>query len=102
MRSKQKFVGAWFSEIEYHHLHQQMEKSGQSASDILRELVMGLDVKPRPERDAAELLHHLSAIGNNINQIAHTANATRSVTTSQVKELRGLLEEVWQAVMENY
>lgn len=102
MRSKQKFVGAWLSEIEYHHLRQQMDKGGQSASDILRGLLMGLDVKPRPERDTAALLRQLSAIGNNINQIAHTANATRSVTSSQVKELRKLLEEVWQVVMENY
>ena len=44
MRSKQKFVGAWLSEIEYHHLRQQMDKSGQSASDILRGLLMGLVV----------------------------------------------------------
>jgi len=47
-------------------------------------------------------LRQLSAIGNNINQIAHTANATRSVASGQVKELRSLLEQIWQLVMEHY
>lgn len=102
MRLKQKFVGAWISEKEYHRLRQQMEESGQSASDILRSALMNVEVKPRPEKNMPALLRELSAIGNNINQIAHTANATRSVSSGQIKELRGMLEQVWQLVMEHY
>ena len=48
------------------------------------------------------LLRELSAIGNNINQIAHTANATQSVSTAQLNEVQRLLGEAWRMVKDAY
>ena len=102
MRNCPYHISAWLSESDYQHLKRLMDESGQTTSDILRDLLKGQEIRPRPTQDTTDLLRELSAIGNNINQIAHTANATRSVSSGQIKELRGMLEQVWQLVMEHY
>lgn len=102
MRNCPHHVSAWLSENDYQRLKRLMNESCQTTSNIIRDLLHGQEIKPRPAQDIADLLRELSAIGNNINQIAHTANATRSVSSGQIKELRGMLEQVWQLVMEHY
>ena len=37
----------------------------------------------------------LARIGNNLNQIAHLANATGKITEDQWKETHQLLEKIW-------
>ena len=102
MRNCPHHISAWLSEIDYQHLKRLMDESGQTTSDIIRDLLKGQEIKSRPTQDTTALLRQLSAIGNNINQIAHTANATRSVASGQVKELHSLLEQIWQLVMEHF
>ena len=102
MRNCPHHVSAWLSESDYQRLKRLMSESGQTTSNIIRDLLQGREIKAKPTQDSAALLRQLSAIGNNINQIAHTANATRSVSSGQIKELRGMLEQIWQLVMEHY
>lgn len=102
MRSCPHHISAWLSEEDYRHVKRQMQVSGKSASDLIRDLLRGLEVKPRPTQDTAELLRQISAVGNNINQIAHTANATRSVSSAQLDEVRRLLEEIWSLCLERF
>lgn len=46
----------------------------------MRKLIMGIQLRPRPPGTYAALLRELSAIGNNVNQIAHNTNAKKPLT----------------------
>ena len=48
----------------------------------------------------AALLRELSAIGNNVNQIAHNTNAAKAVTQSEIDEAVRLVRKAWRLVKE--
>ena len=52
-------------------------------------------IRPRPNATYIKLIKELSAVGNNLNQIAHFANATGKITEDQWKETHQLLEKIW-------
>lgn len=69
-----KKISIRLSEKEYAHLKEQAGLAGLKIEPFLRNLISGVKMKPRPKEEWAELIRQLSAIGNNINQIAHRAN----------------------------
>ncbi|CCY41744.1 putative uncharacterized protein [Firmicutes bacterium CAG:124] len=71
MRTRRNSVGLWLSDAELTHLRQQCQITGLNTNTYLRKLIMGEHLCPRPPDAYAALLRELSAIGNNINQIAH-------------------------------
>ena len=46
------------------------------------------------------LLRELSAIGNNVNQIAYWANAQQSIREEDIREAAALIRQAWQLVKE--
>ena len=73
MRERNHFVGLWLDEKEYGHLNEQCSVTGLSISAFVRKLINGTRLRPRPPDQYSALLRELSAIGNNINQIAYWA-----------------------------
>jgi len=65
---------------------------------LIRQVLAGVQLKHRPPDEYAALLRELSAIGRNINQIAHWANATRSINESQIVEAAVLANKAWDLV----
>ena len=61
------------SEKEYAHLNEQADLAQLSMTQFVRNLIMGVKMKPRPKKEWAELLRQMSTIGNNINQITYRA-----------------------------
>mgnify|MGYP003597892929 CR=1 FL=1 len=51
---------------EYAHLCRQAEVTGLKKEPLVRQLIMGVNLRPRPPDAYADLLRALSAIGNNI------------------------------------
>ena len=98
MRERNHFIGLWLDEKEYRHLKQLCVTSGLTASSVLRKSLAGTQLQPRPPDQYAALLRELSAIGNNINQIAYWANATRSIQESEIVEAAALAREAWEFV----
>ena len=45
-----------------------------------------------------DMVRQLSGVATNINQIAHKANATDSVTVSDVEKLKKEMDEIWHIV----
>ena len=60
---------------EYAHLQEQAEATGLKMEPLLRQLIMGVNLRPRPPDTYAALLRELSAIGNNIHQLSAKANS---------------------------
>ena len=98
MRKREHFIGLWLDDREYSHLLKQCSVSGLSTSALIRHSVMGVEVLPRPPDTYAALLRELSAIGNNVNQIAHNTNANKAAAQAEIDEAVKLVRQAWRLV----
>lgn len=80
---------------EYAKLREMSETSGLKMEPVIRKLLVGYEIRPRSTATYIKLIKELSAVGNNLNQIAHLANATGKITEDQWKETHQLLEKIW-------
>lgn len=102
MRRRTNRIGVWLSDAEYRYLKQQSAFSGLGMEAFVRSLVMGTEIRPRPPEQYAALLRQLSGIGTNLNQLAHVANASRSVNADQLREAEELARQAWRLVKEAF
>ena len=61
---------------------------------------MGVQLRPRPPDAYADLLRELSAIGNNVNQIAYWANARKGTATAEIHDAAALIRQAYALVKE--
>ena len=100
MRKRDHFIGLWLDDTEYRRLLKQCRQSGLSISALIRHVIVGIGIRPHPPEEYAALLRELSAIGNNINQLAYWANARGSVSEEEIQKAAGLAREAWRKVKE--
>lgn len=62
---------------------------------FIRALIMNKTVRAGPPNEYTELLRELSAIGNNINQIARVANGNRHVSPAQIEKIIEMQGDIW-------
>lgn len=87
---------------QYAHLCWLSETSGLKFEPMIRQLIMGATLRPRPPDTYAALLRELSAIGNNINQIAHQANTRGEATRQEVEDAVRLIRRAWRLVKDSF
>ena len=100
MRERNHFVGLWLNNEEYAHLQEQCEITGLPASVLIRNALAGMQLRQRPPGEYAALLRALSAIGNNVNQIAHWATAKKSIQEAEIRQAVLLANKAWELVKE--
>lgn len=100
MLKRNKQVIIRLTESEYAALREKADAAGLKVSPLIRRLIEGCEVRPRPPDSYKDLARELSAIGNNINQITHLANSTGYVSRAQIEQLTSLMAQVWQLVQE--
>lgn len=98
MRTRNRHVSVWMTEQEYRYLKKQADRAGLGVDPFIRNLVTGTEIKPHPPEEYAALLRELSAIGNNINQLAYWANARGSAREEEIEKAAELAREAWRAV----
>ena len=98
MRKRNRHVSIWMNEQEYRHLKRQAEVAGMGMDPFIRSLVLGIQLRPRPPDTYAALLRELSAIGNNVNQIAHNTNASKTASQAEIDEAVKLVRQAWRLV----
>ena len=81
-------------------MREQCEITGLPTSVLIRHALAGVQLKHRPPDEYAALLRALSAIGNNINQIAHWANAKKSIQEAEIRQAVLLANKAWNLVKE--
>ena len=86
---------------EYTQLQTTAEVAGLKMEPTIRKLIMGEKLRPRPPDAYADLLRELSAIGNNINQIAYWANATKHISAAQIQDAAALAQRAFALVKES-
>lgn len=100
MRTRNRHISVWMNEREYRHLRAQAELVGMGIDPFIRSLVSGVQLRPRPPDTYTTLLRELSAIGNNVNQIAYWANAQQSASEADIQEAAALVRRAWRLVKE--
>lgn len=98
MRENVKKQTVRLTAAEYSQLKRLASEADMSMESLIRQLIMGVQLRPRPPGEYAALLRELSAIGNNINQIAYWANAQKGITNSQMEDAISLVHRAWQLV----
>ena len=85
---------------EYEHLKKQASLSGMTISGLLRVAIRGQEIRPRPPENLAVLLRQMSAMGNNINQIAKVANSSKFIRSEDIEAIQKMQDELRQAIKE--
>jgi hypothetical protein len=90
-------IQVYLTEAEAELLNKKLQMSGKrSKSDLIRQLIKDGYVF---DIDFSEIRRYnflLSNISNNINQVAHRCNETRSVFQSDIDELKKEMDKIWQ------
>ena len=94
MRTRNIPIQVWINEEEFHHLDDITHKSGTSFSVVIRNLIMGQEIRERPNADFLVLARSFDKIGANINQIARKANTEDVASADDLKEVKKLLREM--------
>ena len=102
MRTRNYHVSVWLNAKELEYLKQQSKISGLGIDPFIRNLIMGVQLHPRPPDTYAALLRELSAIGNNVNQLAHQANARGEATRQEITEAAMLVRQAWRLVKDSF
>ena len=100
MRTRPRCIGLWLNDAERERLLRQCAATGLNANAYLRKLIAGESPRPRPPDAYAALLRELSAIGNNVNQLAHRANARGEATRAEIHAAAELVRQAYQSVQE--
>ena len=101
-RTRNRHVSVWLTDAELAHLRKQATAAGLGIDPFLRSLILGVQLRPRPPDTYAALLRELSAIGNNINQIAHTVNGQKYAAGSQIDQAAALVRRAWRLVKDSF
>ena len=86
------------SQKEKEHLKSQATACALKMEPYIRKLIMGNVIRPRPPNEYVKLLREINAIGNNINQIAHIANAEQRISENKINEVLHLQNEIMRMV----
>ena len=100
MRKRGKAVLVRLNEQEYAHLKRLSETSGLKMEPLIRQLILGRELKPHPPENLAALLRQMSAMGNNINQIAKVANSSKFIRSEDIAAIQKMQDELWQSIKE--
>lgn len=98
MRKEYKPLLLTLTVQEHEYLKRQADLAGMKMNPLVKQLIMGVQLRPRPPDQYAELLRELAAIGNNINQIAYWANARKAVSNAEIQEAAALAKQAWRLV----
>lgn len=98
MRSRQNGVLIYLSDTEKQHLIKQTSLAGISAGAFIRKLIMGKEIRSRPPDEYIKLLREINAIGNNINQIAHIANAEHRISEDKIETVLQMQNDIMRLV----
>ena len=81
-RIKKQF---WLSPKDAEELKRKVELAGLTETAVVRLLIRGYEPREKPDGRFYEAMRNLSAIGNNINQLAIKANALGFVDSQMLK-----------------
>jgi hypothetical protein len=93
MRKRDLQIIVHLDRDERDYLRKRVKKSGMSQEAYIRHLIKGYMPADRPPPDYQGMMNELRAIGVNLNQLAHRANALNLVDAQKYDEAFDLLKQ---------
>ena len=85
MRKRNVDKHIWFSRAEAQELQRKAKKACLSEAGLISLLIKGYEPKEKPDDRFYDVMRELSAIGNNINQLAAKANTLGFIDAPMLK-----------------
>lgn len=98
MGERNRAVLVRLTEQEKKHIKKNADIAGLKVEPYIRKSALNINVAPRPPDDFYKLLREINAIGVNINQIAHIANAERKISNDRIEYAVALVDEIMEKV----
>ena len=92
----------WLNSKEAEALRRNAEKTCLTETALVRLLITGFEPREKPDAAFYQDMNQLSAIGNNLNQIAARLNSSREIDRTQLKEEIEKLKAFRLALMRKY
>ena len=97
-RNRNIHVGTRLNPAEYEKLKELENSTGLGSTTLLRKLITGAELKAKPTPELRELIRSIDRIGNNLNQIAHRANAAGYLKKSEWDSAAALLKNLREEI----
>lgn len=98
MREITKRVSLRLDSTEYAYLKKLSTDTGLKMEPVIRRLIVGAELRPRPPGELTELLRQMSGMAVNINQIAKVANASGFVRMEEIERIKSMQKMLLRAV----
>lgn len=98
MTCRNKKITVRLTPDEYADLKEKSDTSGLKMEPLIRSLIAGCTIKAKPSKSYIEMINAFSAIGNNLNQIAHIANYSKTLSSAQIEDLNRFCVQLWDIV----
>ena len=95
MKLRERKITVRLTDAERDHLLAQAELAGLKIEPFVRNVILGVQMQPRPKAEWAELLRQTSGIANNINQITKRANSGEPVTEEMLRLIADMQTQIW-------
>lgn len=86
----------YMNDKEKEHFDKQVEISGLNKSELLRDLIMEVNLKPQPPDKYYKVHKLLSNLTNSINQIARHANSPEYINSTKLQEIKSMINKCWE------
>ena len=63
-----------------------------------RKVLMDAPLLERPTADYIKMSRQIAALGNNLNQLAHIANASGKVSNTDLLTAKQIMEQIWRYI----
>lgn len=95
MKLRERKITVRLTDAERNHLLAQAELAGLKIEPFVRNVILGVQMQPRPKEEWAELLRQTSGIANNINQITKRANSGEPVSEETLRLIADMQSQIW-------
>ena len=74
------------------------KSTGLNQEQVLRKVLMDTPLLERPTADYIKMSRQIAALGNNLNQLAHIANASGKVSNTDLLTAKQIMEQIWRYI----
>ena len=100
MKLRERKITVRLTDAERDHLLAQAELAGLKIEPFVRNVILGVQMQPRPKEEWAELLRQTSGIANNINQITRHINSGAPVDAETLRLIADMQAQIWATLKE--
>ena len=100
MRTHTKTFHIRFTEKEYERLCKHAKKAGLPKTTYIRHMINGCCPKEKPPDEYWKLMRAVYSMGNNLNQLVHSAHRFGSVNAAKLDEINQWLTKMVLALMD--